>query len=711
MSFVPGPRSELPSSPWATRFPIESWQRTYVDSSNINHSILAPVAPRVDDPKYYLAHGSGTTGAGSQSQALVSDAEFDRMCWHEITQRSFLGGLRTGEAASLSSHVWFSPNPGFCPGGHRPADRGMEQTLLSYFGNWGLRVDETQWLPFLQKYRWYDWTETSPFGLSGPPRHWSVEEPRIWNVLKISIELAHRVLESLIQEKHESATSRQWRKRLIDLLDILKWGMSRTYESHSALAVTRTGQHCVILLSTEVLHSRLSEDLLPAENFRNIVYQATTILHELSHALMFARERNDAMYKGNRWDKTRRYRDEPFVVTPSVDEMGQFFEVSLFGGIMDRKPTHQFAPITHGLLEVPHNGQTGGRAPNNPFTTEDDIVTLRHVPLTWITRLISEYFWTDPKRATVRKSHNLFHRNSFAAVTALPGGRLGQWSPPRLIGTGDFAGDQPVLASWELFRRSEDNFRFGWFEQRRAAWAASPWSKDNLRRLCADYLDCFSRRDEIYCGRRAVSLAKCVRWTEAPSTYQEDLPTEANQAVGVNYTWHLVGLLMMASAPIRTRRSYRNTPIKQEDQHFAPSRAAILSGRTEQLEIPISYVNGAGEVSIGRSILYTHDFATNRVTSAQSRSIDPIHYIDWVDQVLLQIKEAGTAIHVAFFNAIADASQKLRRDREEIRKAYPNRHDVGQWASDWVFHIPDYDSTIAVWDKTMGDWEEVNTNP
>jgi hypothetical protein len=209
-------------------------------SENTNHSALAPTLPRIDDPIYY-----------DQEPILAADklppsnTDLDTLFWSEATQRGELGGVETWQVAALNRHLRFSPATGYVSGGHRPIDRAvaglpfnfgtlnlgapLPRSFLQFPGAraWltaggtneerdfmvyqreRIKVDETRWLPFLRKDRWFDWIQVSPSSVkrSQPGRTWSVDDPNVWEILKVSIELANRMLEALIEDKHDGGTN------------------------------------------------------------------------------------------------------------------------------------------------------------------------------------------------------------------------------------------------------------------------------------------------------------------------------------------------------------------------------------------------------------------------------------------------------------------------------------------------------------------------
>lgn len=224
----------LPSTPWATRFPHRSL--TYV-SSGQNRSVLAPEYPRMDDPVHYDEALPDPTD--NPPIVPLDHRDEDRLFWSEKKQRRQLKGIQTWQAAALNRRLRFTSESGYLSSGHSRIDWFMDEPSDDPESSMGvpkadqerdfmiyererIRVDETQWLPFLRKDRWFDWIEApnvldspeapdprdSPGQPWSPDGHiWSIENPIIWDAVKVSFELANRALEAMIEDKHEGGMS------------------------------------------------------------------------------------------------------------------------------------------------------------------------------------------------------------------------------------------------------------------------------------------------------------------------------------------------------------------------------------------------------------------------------------------------------------------------------------------------------------------------
>lgn len=172
----------------------------------IIHSGIAPEFPRLH-PKLYadLPINQGRPQSGE---------EIDLLFRTETFQRSIFRGLESWQAGSLMQQVRFSSQTGFVPGGHRAADYGEVENLPSpgpgpremrediafrIYNAERIQVDESKWFSFLRRDRWLDLDQPEPL-LGG--NNWSVDNPQVWEFLSIQLELANRIINALIVDRH-----------------------------------------------------------------------------------------------------------------------------------------------------------------------------------------------------------------------------------------------------------------------------------------------------------------------------------------------------------------------------------------------------------------------------------------------------------------------------------------------------------------------------
>ncbi|KAJ8117642.1 hypothetical protein ONZ43_g4163 [Nemania bipapillata] len=195
---------QRPLSPWAERFRHGVPGREELLNDGINHSGLAPRAPALH-PIYY----ADAPPPDGNPQTL---AELDSIFFTESFQRAYLRGLESWQAGPLMQFVYFSGKTGVMSGGHLMADAEPKQPIsgstpethqdvsLRIFHSERIQVDESKWFSFFRKDRWYDRIHPEP-ALGGA--NWSVDNPQVWDVIRISIELVNRMLRALIEDKHE----------------------------------------------------------------------------------------------------------------------------------------------------------------------------------------------------------------------------------------------------------------------------------------------------------------------------------------------------------------------------------------------------------------------------------------------------------------------------------------------------------------------------
>ncbi|KAI1264701.1 hypothetical protein F5Y18DRAFT_427839 [Xylariaceae sp. FL1019] len=358
-----------PSSPWATRFVHVHPDHNYEEDGTV-HSILAIADPRTDDPKRYDSTGI------SRNPFQKGNKEIDRVFWHEETQKQRLFGLETWEAAILNRWLYFGADSGFISAGHRGTDNGdVEKLAFECYARGGLKIDETQWLPFLRKNRWYDWIETLPIGRKDHQGlTWSVDNPNIWDTIKTSLELRQlqtilwgpiedwnqvaqhygepqvpphdksRVLVSPHYERIIAAaqappntqaniladftTRDDWRERLIalmkntclclvDLHTDRAWAFTDTYKVPSPLNIGTKMRGKIIVIATALVEKMADKDLCLGELCSLQIFTAFTMVHEIMHAILMGRySAGDDNFNGNRWDRTGAHlldADEPYL--------------------------------------------------------------------------------------------------------------------------------------------------------------------------------------------------------------------------------------------------------------------------------------------------------------------------------------------------------------------------------------------------------------
>lgn len=178
---------ERPASPWAKRFaPRDSpWAR---GPDGVVHSCLAPIMPELD-PKYYY----DLDPTADTVMPMPSEVDLDRLFHSERVQQQSLGGPKTRQLGVLNTNTFMSPS------GHTYENDSMAATAFT--------VNEDNWLPCFQRPRWYNLFDipkpNTPAYLPLTVRNGThVDNDRVWDDLRPSVELANRILQVMATERH-----------------------------------------------------------------------------------------------------------------------------------------------------------------------------------------------------------------------------------------------------------------------------------------------------------------------------------------------------------------------------------------------------------------------------------------------------------------------------------------------------------------------------
>jgi hypothetical protein len=199
MSYQPQPnptgRHEPPPSPWLRKYGGQA-RNVAKYTTNFTHSGLAPFFPSLD-PTFYAE--DNITHSDITPYPRPSDHHLDMLFGTEKAQLDINRGLKTWEVGILGEHLvngW--------PGGHRESDHRQPGQPMSdpLEHGYGVHVDETGWHPVFAKNKWYDlrlpivdgnFIRSPPVNIS-PADVWSVDVPRVWSEVRVSVELANRWL-------------------------------------------------------------------------------------------------------------------------------------------------------------------------------------------------------------------------------------------------------------------------------------------------------------------------------------------------------------------------------------------------------------------------------------------------------------------------------------------------------------------------------------
>lgn len=736
---VPKPPNGPTASPWAERFSSfgdTAQNGSFLTWGDSSHSGVAPEIPRIDDPIHYL----DVTGVHPYL-ITPSDEDLDKLFRTEEFQRRRLFGMRTWESATLNSSVQFSPQFGIMSGGHLLSDVGeYARTCADIYNSYKIQVDETRWLPFLRKCMWFDWFQTSPPSESSGGQVWSVDDPKLWNELSMGLELADRILNALIDDEHpdlrmllfgrielwkdavppefgaepfpnaqvlisyemecdiskftgapcqnsdlNTVSSPKLKQRLIDLLTTHLWGFVEDQKSVEARDESPPGVPftSISLINTRQLDALLNTQLTLAERCSLHVYLAISMIHELCHAIINSRWQN--YVPGRRNINVALNYKEPIVDCEGISEIGYTMEQCFFGGSMFCIPSG--VPLGTIIQNIPNALQTNfPHVPGN-WLSIGAPVRVSHVSSSWTSRLLSEAFWKDA--GVPQKSANCFHRPSlFVNETPYRMDANLDWSSETKVddslpGTSD--GDRSIVQAWHERHALWNTLRAGWYEHEISHWKASPWFWTDYRLQIDKFAEAFSKRDQIRCGIAAQELVMAADW-EADD-FHKYMP-QSNTDLNSRWMFHCIGLLMMASIPIRFNRMRR---IVQERPVFtysaAPSREAAALGF--RATVDLTQGGEARTESVESSELFDQVHGRGRVNHGFSQ----FDYLTIVIDMISGITSYAL-VDISWLDAIRDAYKALLADREGIRDLY-FEGQAARWATNWFFKVPKYTKRVG----------------
>ncbi|KAI0444852.1 hypothetical protein F4803DRAFT_560524 [Xylaria telfairii] len=738
-----------PLSPWAQRFHHGKEGREAILNDIQQHSNLAPEQPRLH-PKYYA---DKPPPADSARTALQMDHLFST----EKFQRLYLRGFHSWMNGPMMRYVWFSQRIGLVPGGHqaddygpvRPGDTevlnllnppkhinrapGTEPTVsvinerppdlinppepvdrangaypvidveketregiaLKIFHAERIQVDESKWLSFLKKDRWLEWENPEPILGDG---NWSVDNPKVWEILSISIELLDRILKSLIADKHvmletvlyglnlawdqaanspppfeganlllsvpylsricavgQSAspldfvaqfTPEDWTTRLEYLLSFQIWSMVEKFNNLDTLwGVTLNGRSNMIVIDVGVLKTLITRDVTLAERCILQLAITTTLVDDDAAA-----------------------------------EMGFAAEQRIFGG-----------QLILGLyiLGWPSAVETLGRADvisDSPIYRAGRRIHITRVSALFASKLLSAAFWDDATIA--QKSANYFHSNRlFTSDTTYPGLNMQvEYNMTALSNDPSFTlenGETEMIAAWLERNRDWAERREGWYENAKMEWQLTPWSDVGSRQVILQFGQGFDERNGVKCRFIAQLLLRRVAWTADRDAYIQGLPPARPTH---DWIFHAIGLLMLAALPIdsdelRLRDKYRMK------YRFVPSSGTAAALRTPQ---EVYRSRWKDDRRIPPSLLYdplgrpgqavgAADFFQEDLLDVLARLVEFLAYHD-------------VAVPDPWIREIIRTAEDLRQQRRDVGL---NARDKLSWAVHWPFVIPTYNTSMS----------------
>ncbi|KAI1302933.1 hypothetical protein F5Y03DRAFT_407400 [Xylaria venustula] len=197
-----GNRFDVPVSPWTERFGAEG-NNIYAlrEKDGLLHFGLAPMRPWLH-PRYY-----NIVPLPNQFDCPIDDDEIDELLLTEEGQKALFMGNPSWSIPPLNSNLAWDGAPSIS-GGHRIVDQFFNPYLIQSYMTQRIDVDEDTWLPLFRKSRWYDLvhdcsdTIVEADGTTRNMNKWSVDDERVWSVLRFSFEIANRILMTLIRDNN-----------------------------------------------------------------------------------------------------------------------------------------------------------------------------------------------------------------------------------------------------------------------------------------------------------------------------------------------------------------------------------------------------------------------------------------------------------------------------------------------------------------------------
>ncbi|KAI0127640.1 hypothetical protein BJ170DRAFT_381277 [Xylariales sp. AK1849] len=592
----PQPGSAAPLSPWAARF---GSHEAFESTDQKGHSGIAPSYPELDAVFYHAPL------PGVIYNETPKNDELDALFHSERTQQLRLNGLKTRQIGALSEPLY----PGM-RGGH---------SLLMYTGTRRYEQvfspDESRWFDCFKRKRWWDPAIPNSWKQHGPSPNiirWTVDNDAIWKELSVALELANRILNLLLVERHawldalffgletvrpatktthihfRSEDQRPHHSTFLHRFNELSrnfiWSFTDEFSSKelNEYGMTKSGlkEKCILVSINVSLIRRLCEGkLTPAEQCMAWFYTANTILHETMHGLW--KQRSDTAPR------------EPFVEDESVTELGRSFESAVFGGI----PT----PIH------PHDQRINGWYPNiflgialqewpSPihemyYRSEDPIYVLEqqtvladgevvksyYVPTFWVSSLLAEEYWTS----IVPMYGSKAFRCPKIIVSDISATQPRTYSLQTIKVEAEIDEYKPFLQqSCDAFDQREDLYRRvrPWHDKEYAIWQVSPWSWTTAR-LQIELFRWYHSKEKY---REAMKCIYRLRAVLSLMTHLDKKLSEAKRPYSPTYwIFNIIYYLMLGSLPIQYLQETGASYIKRT---CSPSQSALNAHPQKSLQ-------------------------------------------------------------------------------------------------------------------------------
>ncbi|KAI0099717.1 hypothetical protein GGR51DRAFT_576160 [Nemania sp. FL0031] len=570
------PKDAPPGSPWLNRFEgfHEGFSRPgyFFEWDGVQHSGFAPELPKVADPKYYLEPPNRLPNSG-----VPSDEELDRMFRTEEHQAATLRGMTTYQINSMNRWVQFTPELPPMSGGHLQSDStpAAQAEAARVWREYGIKVDESKWFSFFRKERWCDWTSTSPPSKKEGIK-WSMDDPKLFEAFSPALELANRVLQTLVDQKHptepfeepmvfvsqemevklaekyntevpkDEAASRdksEWKERLEGLLEMVIWSFFDSKLIAEGLT-HMTVEHCIpaiITMDINRLPPLMDPTITIAERVRLLFKVSCTIVHELTHALVACRLNNyvPGSFEDHK-NNGRAVRTHDIIVDfQGVAEAGLHVENAYYGGI------HHFTLAGLPITSITHEAPSGmlkrlyAFVPG-PWSEDGASFKSTYVQSSYASRLLSEAWWQDPDLPV--RSLDYFHK-PYTFTSEARTGEL-RWDPPTIqepeASDLYYGPNKRDFDTWNEREALRNTIREEWYDMEFGFWLSSPWSYTDYMLFINDFAKPFAEKDEVKCATLAEQLVRAtVNWKN-PDKYWDNFP-QNEWDTETTYMHHCIG--------------------------------------------------------------------------------------------------------------------------------------------------------------------------
>ncbi|KAI1179174.1 hypothetical protein F4777DRAFT_575205 [Nemania sp. FL0916] len=722
-----GPNPDLgqpprPLSPWARRYGKNHLANDVVfDRSVLEHSQFAPEHPPLPSlspktgqrnhrqspslhPTFYADRPS-LDGTGT----FASGDEEDKFFITDFALNNITRGIAPWQVGATNRHIQFLPFEGI-PSGHHAGQDG--QVITPLYERLLIVPDEDTWLPVFRKDRWF--SRASP--------HLNVDDPVVWRELRISLELANRILLALVKDKHvflqtmlygvlshwinntvsnppsaepapnaqvllshsytanmwtthaqppgtsfpladvPTKTEEEWRHRLIELTSNVDWAFTPIQAATRRTDGIMYHALNIITLDVTKINMIIQNRFTPAERCVALVTQASTILHELMHAIGTSRKFHDPETRYSTLAvRTDDSLAEPYIDYGGAAELGYAFENAVFGGVLrdacEWADPDTYIPFANHLIKWPFMPRVddptlGANAPaDHPDFGPDRDNAVTIVPSIWFSRLLSDHFWTDDTRP--RKSDDFFQR-------------LDYW--------------------------------------RTTSWYNSAWGYSHMRALLSEFLNEMKNspgeRDRFLLAERANLMARSV-----PYDANHDIYCGRLDIAGDYWVWSAVGLLMLATLPIERSARTRLPNTQWETLYFFPSDAN--QGPRRQIRwVPSTIETPERPTTISVSEVFDPFGRDGEVIPVDE--ITHFHFLDLVRNMIYHFAGRLALVSRPWLDEILRMEDLIRSQRQ--RELNGDSPHVTFWADDVFrqFSLPVYQPFSAcIYNQGQNDWVDV----